>query len=965
MTARFNATIGWRRWVLLALAWPIFGTANAAIGEASYVSFEKDSRAAALFESGTAASLWLDANDHAGVIRAAGDVQADVERVTGIRPALATQDRPGGKVLILAGTLGKSRMIDELVARNRIKVNDVRGKWESFLIEVVDRPFEGVERAIVIAGSDKRGTIYGLYDLSTQIGVSPWYWWADVPVVRRDAVYVKRGRHVVGEPVVKYRGIFLNDEAPALSGWSREKFGGFNHKFYGHVFELILRLRGNYLWPAMWGSAFNDDDPRNAPLADEYGIVMGTSHHEPLMRAHDEWRRYGKGPWDYSKNAAELQKFWRSSVERTRDYENIISIGMRGDGDEAMSEETNVALLEKIVADQRAILGEVKGRDPAQIPQLWALYKEVQGYYERGMRVPDDVTLLWCDDNWGNIRRLPTPAERNRAGGAGVYYHFDYVGGPRNYKWLNTVPIAKIQEQMNLAWQYDANRIWIVNVGDLKPMEFPIEFFLTMAWNPSRWSYDRLDEYSQTWAAREFGAGHAKEIAALIDGYTKLNSRRKPEMLAPDTFSLVNYDEAGRILGEWRDLVARATKLQAQLPPESHDAFFQLVAYPVRASAALQEMYVAVGRNRLYAQQGRSDATGEAQKAREWFGVDGELAKEYHSLRNGKWNHMMAQVNIGYTTWQQPEIEVMPAVSEVRPRSGASPAMAIEGNEIAWPSYGAKPAVLPPLDNVQHGTRWLELFNRGDASYTYTASADQPWVSIDASSGTVSDTVRLVLSADWAAAPVGNSTVAVRIEASTGEALTATLPITKSAEGPAKGFKGHVESDRHVAIEAIHFTRAVNEGNVSWKVLPDFGRTAGGVTVFPVTAATRVPGPNTPRLEYDLYIASTGEVQVELHCAPSLDFQSGDGLRIAVSVDDAAPQVLKLDTWATLQTWERSVAEGIRRVMSRHTIDKPGKHTLKVWLVTPGVVLERLIVDAGGVRPSYLGPPESKLVSGR
>lgn len=947
---------------LFAIACLIGGRAEAAFGEPSYVSFEAQRDAVAVFAGGRATSIWLDGSDHAGVIRAARDVQADVQQVTGVRPALFLSEPPQANVLIIAGTIGKSSHIDDLIARRKLDVSEVRGKWESFVVQVVDRPAAGIDRAIVIAGSDKRGTIYGLYDLSSQIGVSPWYWWADVPTVQRDALYVKAGRYIVGEPVVKYRGIFLNDEAPALSGWAREKFGGFNHKFYAHVFELILRLRGNYLWPAMWGSAFNDDDPANAPRADEYGIVMGTSHHEPLMRAHDEWRRYGKGPWNYATNAPTLQQFWRSSVERTKNYENIMSVGMRGDGDEAMSEETNVALLERIVADQRTILSETLDRKPEQIPQLWALYKEVQDYYERGMRVPDDVTLLWCDDNWGNIRRLPTPAERNRSGGAGVYYHFDYVGGPRNYKWLNTVPITKVQEQMNLAWQYGANRIWIVNVGDLKPMEFPIDFFLTMAWDPAKLSYDKLDDFGRAWAARQFGAEHAQEIAELIGGYTKLNSLRKPEMLEPNTFSLIHYEEAERIRSSWRELVGRTQRVKSALPAHTHDAFFQLVEYPVNASAAVQEMYIAVGLNRLYSVQGRVDAAQQASEARAWFEKDERLANAYHALRDGKWNHMMAQINIGYTYWQQPELEVMPAVSEIHPRSGASPAMSIEGSDVAWPSYGAKPAVLPPLDALSRGRRWIELFNRGDAEYTFKVSADQPWLVLDRTSGTVDQTVRIALGADWEAVPEGKSIATIRIETTQGEPLAVQLPIEKPASGPPRGFRGFVESERTLAMEAPHYTRVVNASDAEWKMLPNFGRTAGGVTIHPVTAASQTIESKTPRLEYDFFMHSTGEVRVELHCAPSLDFQSGEGLRIAVSIDEVKPQVLKLDTYAK-ENWERAVAENIRRISSTHAIEEAGAHTLKVWMVTPGVVLERIVIDAGGVRPSYLGPPESLRVN--
>jgi hypothetical protein len=679
-----------------------------------------------------------------------------------------------------------------------------------------------------------------------------------------------------------------------------------------------------------------------------------------MLRAQQEWHRYGHGPWDYSVNADTLRQFWRSGVERSKNYETLATIGMRGDGDKAMSEETNVALLEQIVADQRNILREVAGREPSEVPQLWALYKEVQGYYERGMRVPDDVTLLWCDDNWGNIRRLPTPAEQKRAGGAGVYYHFDYVGGPRNYKWINTVPISKVQEQMNLAWQYDANRIWIVNVGDLKPMEFPIEFFLTMAWDPARLPYEKLEDYSRSWAARQFGADHAQEVTDLINGYTKLNSLRKPEMLAPDTFSLVNYDEADRVMGQWRDLVQRAERLQSQLPATARDAFFQVVGYPVFASAAVQEMYVAVGRNRLYAAQGRTDAAEQAEIARKWFAKDEELAREFHELKGGKWNHMMDQINIGYTTWQQPELEVMPPVSEVHQKHGAFPAVAIEGSELAWPAYEAKPAVLPRLDAQTRGSRWIDLFNRGDVGYDYTIAADQPWVVIHQSAGSITRSQRILIDVDWTQVRA-KATATLQIKTSAEETLTVQLPVDGSTTLPS-GFRGSVERDGAIAIEAPQFTRVFNERSAGWKVLPNFGRTTGGVTVFPVTAPTRVPGGSTPRLEYDFFIRSAGQVQVELDCAPSLDFQSGAGLQIAAAIDDGAPRILKLDTWEQ-GNWSRAVAENVRRVTAPLAVQSAGRHTLKVWMVTPGVVLEKILIDTGGLRPSYLGPPGAEYVS--
>ncbi|MEO6993646.1 MAG: glycosyl hydrolase 115 family protein [Lacunisphaera sp.] len=913
--------------------------------------------AVALAHAGHIVPLAVSNTDFPGVVRAARDLQADFTRVTGVTPSLETATVPASDTAILIGTLGQSALIDGLVKAGKLNADTIRGRWEAFQIEMVPHPLPGVERALVIVGSDKRGTIYGIYEISRQIGVSPWYWWADVPVKHQSELFVRSGKFVDRGPVVKYRGIFLNDEAPALSGWTKEKFGGFNHKFYVKVFELLLRLRGNYLWPAMWGSAFNDDDPLNPKLADEYGIVMGTSHHEPLMRAHAEWARYGNGPWDYSKNAAVLREFWRGGVERNKDYENIETIGMRGDGDEAMSAETNTALLEQIVADQRKILTEVTHKPITEIPQLWALYKEVQSYYEKGMRVPDDVTLLWCDDNWGNIRRLPTTAETKRSGGAGIYYHFDYVGGPRNYKWLNTIPLTKIQEQMNLAWQYDANRIWIVNVGDLKPMEFPIEFFLTMAWDPAQLPADKLTAYSEKWAAENFGPAHATEIAALINGYTKLNSRRKPEMLAPDTYSLVNYHEAERVLAEWQTLTTRAEALNAALAPEYRDAFFQLVLYPIKACANLQELYVAAGLNRLYARQGRTATNAEAARVRQAFAEDGKLVAQYHALDGGKWDHMMDQIKLGYTIWQQPDIETMPAVSEVRPRREASMAVTIEGSETAWPSTGARSAVLPKLDSTTAETRWIDVFNRGTSPFTFQATAHQPWLKLTPANGTVDQSTRLAVSVDWAEAPEGETKATLTIDGSTGERATIQLPLRKTIL-PANAI-GFVESNRTIAIEAPHFSRAIDEGKNTWRVLPDFGRTLGGVTSFPVKAPAIVPGGHSPHLEYDVYLTSSGEISVELQCAPSLDFQPGDGLQLAVSFDDAAPQIVKLDTWATLHTWERSVGDGVRRVAINQSLATPGHHVFKFWLVTPGVVLERIILNAGGVRPSYLGPPES------
>jgi hypothetical protein len=933
--------------------------AEAALGQPALVSFAPSKGAVVLVQGTRPAPLHVDAGDWPGVIRAAGDLQADIERVTGRRPALESSAAPIGETVVIIGTIGRSRLIDRLVSKGKIDVTKVRGRWEAYLIQAVNAPLPGVARALVIAGSDKRGTIFGIYEVSGQIGVSPWYWWADVPPAPHDALFVAAGTRVIDAPVVRYRGIFINDESPSFSGWAQEKFGGANHRMYEHVFELILRLRGNYLWPAMWlPRAFADDDPENARLADEYGVVIGTTHHEPLMRAHDEWGRYGKGPWDYSKNDAVLREFWRGGVERAKSYETIMSLGMRGDGDQAMSEQTNVALLERIVTDQRQILSDVLKRPLPAIPQLWALYKEVQGYYERGMRVPGDVTLLWCDDNWGNIRRLPTPEERTRAGGAGIYYHFDYVGGPRNYKWLNVTPIAKIWEQMHLAWQYEATRIWIVNVGDIKPMEFPIEFFLTYAWNPERWPYERLGTYSEAWAAREFGPAHAREIARLMSGYAKLNRRRTPELLEPETYSLTNYREADRVAGEWRDLVASAESIDASLPPRYRDAFYQLVLYPVKASAVVQELYVAAGLNRLYAVQGRVSANSEAARVRALFTEDAALAKRYNAIGGGKWNHMMDEITLGYTYWQSPPVEVMPAVSEIRPNAGAEPAIALEGDPYARPRWGTPPEVVPSIDRIRRNTHWVDVFNRGDTAFTFTATADQPWLRITPAAGSVKEEQRLEIGADWPAVPDTATGAWVTIGTSAGPQFRVRVPIADTAPAPNSPPGAFVETDGQIAIDAPHFGTASGEGGVQWQTLGDFGRTTGGVTAFPVLAPEGTPGGTSPRLTYDLQFAAAREVTIEFDVAPSLDFQPGEGLRFAWSFGEGAPEIVKLDTMQSTRSWEQAVADSVRRITATARV-AAGHNVLSFWYVTPGVVLERIVVDAGGLRPSYLGPPES------
>jgi endo-1,4-beta-D-glucanase Y len=946
-----------------------FASACFGLGQERYVDSTSSQGSFTLALKDEVAVLCVDSQDYAGVVRAVNDLQADVNRVTGRTLKITNDEKGPGKNTIIIGTIGKSRLINRLIHDGKVDANEIVGKWESFIIQVVPKPLPGIENGLIIAGSDKRGTIYGIYDLSEQIGVSPWYWWADVPVEHKNAIFIRAGKYVQGPPAVKYRGIFLNDEGWALSPWVKEKFGTYNSKFYTKVFELLLRLKANYLWPAMWNNAFNEDDPNNPRLADEYGIVMGTSHQEPMLRAQKEWDRRYKQSWNYYTDANTLQNFWREGIRRNKNFESILTIGLRGANDTPMIPNATVAqsmaLLEEIVGVQRKMIAEEINPDPTKVPQLWCLYKEVLEYYNEGMRVPDDVTLLWPDDNWGNIRRLPTEEERKRSGGAGIYYHFDYHGGPRSYEWLNTIQIAKIWEQMNLALNYGATRIWIVNVGDLKPMEFPIEFFMNFAWDPQRWPKEKISEYTRLWAEREFGAKYAADIADIVSKCTKYNARRKPELLEPTTFSLVNYGEADAVSADFNAIATKAEQIYAKLPENAKDAFFQLVLYPTKACATVSDLYITAGKNRLYAGQQRAATNDLAVKARDLFKTDTELSNYYNkTMADGKWNHIMDTTHIGYTSWNPPQKNNMPKVEEINLPAEADMGIAIEGAKSSWPGASDEPVVPEFSVFSQAQKRYIDVFNRGQTPFVFSATTSERWIVLSTTKGTVEKEQRIWVSIDWGKAPAGDANGFVRISGPNEKEVNVQVRSFNPSEPNRESLEGFVEADGYVSIEAEHYTKKVDAGPVRWDKIEDYGRTLSSMTVFPVTAKSVTPPTDSPCLEYKMYLFHSGDVEVEAIIAPTLNFVPGRGLRFAVSFDDQPPQIVdivpqKYTTGDGNKDWENSVKDSARKVKSRQKLSEPGYHTLKIWMVDPGVVLQKLIVNTDGVRPSYLGPPES------
>ncbi len=646
-----------------------------------------------LLNANNRVEIYMDTNDCKGVSYAAHALLKDIKSVSGATATLTSdagflKKADTARPAILVGTIGHSAAIDQLVKQKRINGNLLKGKREKFIITLIDGQ-------LVIAGSDRRGTIYGIYELSQQMGVSPWYDWADVPVEHHDSIFVNKGIYTDGEPAVRYRGIFLNDEAPCLTSWVKNTYGtGYgDHRFYQRVFELVLRLRGNMMWPAMWGWAFYADDPENEKTADEMGVVMSTSHHEPMARNHQEYarNRKGWGPWNYQKNKTNLQKFFREGIERMKGTEQIVTIGMRGDGDEAMSEEADTKLMTNIINDQRKIIADVTGRKASETPQVWALYKEVLDYYDKGMKVPDDVTLLLCDDNWGNVRRVPNAKERKRKGGWGLYYHVDYVGAPRNSKMLNVTPVQNPWEQLTLAYENGIDRLWILNVGDLKPMEYPISQFMDMAWNPHKYDVNNITRHTRDWCAQQFGESQADEAARILNLICKYNGRCTPEMLDKNTYSLEN--------GEWQEVVNQYLQLEADalrqyncLPASYHDAYRQIILFPIEMMSNLQQMYFAQAQNHALYKQGNPKANVWADECERRFKRDSLICDYYnHKIAGGKWNGMMTQKHIGYKSWNDDfEKDTCPELFRVTSKDG----VIISANngvvEIEAPYYSSK-----------------------------------------------------------------------------------------------------------------------------------------------------------------------------------------------------------------------------------------------------------------------------------
>ena len=780
------------------------------------------------------AGISFDAKEHSCVQRAVTNLQQDFQKVTGT-------GLNGSQTTILIGTVGVNKQIDQWVKAGELP--DLKGKTEKYIIKTIGDQ-------LVIAGSDKRGTVFGIYELSQQMGVSPWYYWADVPIEKHDAIYIKRGEYTDGEPAVRYRGLFLNDEAPCLTTWVKNTFGTDygDHRFYEKVFELILRLKGNFLWPAMWGWAFYADDPENSKVADEMGVIIGTSHHEPMARNHQEYarRRNEWGAWNYQTNKTNLDRFFREGIERMKGTDDIVTIGMRGDGDEAMSENADTKLLENIIDNQRRIIKEVTGKPANKTTQVWALYKEVQDYYDAGLRVPDDVMILISDDNWGDIRRVPTVAERSRKGGWGIYYHVDYVGAPRNTKWLNVTQTQQMFEQLSLAYDFGIERMWILNVGDLKPMEYPITLFMDMAWNPKDYTVQTVTDHTRSFFRSVFSDAIADEASDIYNRNCQYMARVTPEMLDARTYN-IETGEWRQVADDYQRLELRALRLFDQIPVETRDFYRQLVLFPVQAMANLYDMYYAQAMNQYLAASKNPDANVWAERVAQCFRRDSLLCAAYNTdIAGGKWNGMMIQKHIGYRSWNDN------FRADTQPR-------------------------ITPVDDSTAG------------GYTFT---------------------------------------------------------------PSNGY---------VAMEAEHYYSAMAPEGSQWTVYPYYGRTRSAVALTPYTKPV-----GDASLSYQFTLpADVKSVKVHVVTKSTLDFLDVGGFEYAVSLDGGEPQVVNFNkTLVDRQPYMYSeyypaVARRVVEKVVELSVGEGSIHKLTLQPKHPGIVFEKIVVDAGDYQSQYLFGQES------
>lgn len=939
------------------------------------------------------AAVVYDANDYLVVQKTAGLFVDDVENVTG-QKLLLTDEVKKEKVIILVGTIEKNRLIRQLAEKGKIDISPLEGAWERYLIQTVSRPFPGVSKALVVAGSDRRGAAFGLFSLSEQIGVSPWYWWADVPVKKHKNLYVDAPATVSKTPSVKYRGIFINDEDWGLKPWAAKTFekerGNIGPRTYAKICELLLRLKANHLAPAMHPvSTSFYQIPENKLVADSFAIVMGSSHCEPLLlNTASEWHSDKMGPWDYNKNKDKINEVLSDRVKENCPYENVYTLALRGLHDAAMGGgdvpmKEKVKMLESALKDQRNIVAQHIDRPIETIPQAFTPYKEVLEIYSNGLELPDDVTIIWADDNFGYMKRLSGPQEQKRSGRAGVYYHISYLGVPHSYLWYSTTPPALMYEELRKAYDTTADRVWLANCGDLKGAETQISFFLDMAYDIDRFNADNVATYPARWLAKMFGEQYYDTFEDITTSHIHLSFSRKPEYMGwgywnnywgggekrTDTeFSFANYNESDKRLNEYSRIGKKAEDLLAALDEESKPAFYQLLYYPVKGAELMNHMTIKGQYYRQYVRQQRAAANQLKAKVQNYHDSLNIITDEYNSLLNGKWKYMMSlKQNYDGTS----SYFMIPLMEETYTPAGA-PQLGIQAESESLDKGATSYHSLPAFSTYSRKSHWIDVFNQGAGELNWTVAPSDDWIQVSQKSGKTATESRILVSVDWDKVPVGER-IKGQIEISAGSQKESVLISVFNPAAPSREelLGMYVEENGYISIPAADFHRKFENNDIKMSILPGLGFEGSSLQLGHPTAPLQMyRAGDVPRVEYDFYTFNAGVYDVYTYVLPTfplhaerdykLPEHTNSDTKYSVRIDDGSIATPSTSAIEYSQIWYESVLKNCRVNKSTLYVKKPGKHTLQIRCGDPGVVIQKVVIDLGGMKRSYQGPPSSK-----
>lgn len=917
----------------------------------------------------------------------------DIERVTSFKPEVMSDiSRARGNVIVIGDI--KSTLIQKFISAQSPVHKNLLNKWECFAFKTIDKPLGNISKAFVIAGSDARGTAYGVFTLSEKIGVSPLYWWGDVPTKQQKELTLTQDDFISSPPSVKFRGIFINDEDWGLQPWAAKTFepetGDIGPKTYAKVFELLLRLKANMIWPAMHPStkAFFHY-PGNVKTAEDYRITIGSSHAEPMLRNNvDEWNAQTMGRFNYFTNKNRIYQYWEDRIKESRGIDAIYTLGMRGihdgqmEGIKDLKEATPV--VEKIIQDQRQMLSKYLGKDATAIPQALVPYKEVLDIYDYGMKVPDDVTLVWPDDNYGYIARLNNEKELTRKGRAGVYYHASYWGRPHDYLWISSTHPSLIREEMMKAYETGADRLWVLNVGDIKPLEYNIQFFMDMAYNTKAFKESsNTKKHLQQWANTVFGKEKGNEIAEILWKYYDLAFERRPEFMGwsqtepntKTTYTEFNHfyfgDEAQKRIDKYNALETEVRKLRSQLNSKYADAFYQLVYYPVVGASWMNKKFLYRDKAYFYSKQNRLSAYDYAKQSRSMYDSIVKETEFYNvQLANGKWKNVISMKPRNLAVYQAPDIPEF-TIDSTNAWNIAPEGFVRKDSSLLQSNNSLS---LPAFDNLNKQKYFIDLFLSKNETIRWNASVSDNWIRLSHPSGALSPTfgnnqTRIWVDIDWSRFENGKGNGSIVFSAG-GKQIAVSIEAAKKNNPASPAVNSFIEDNGFVSMQAAHFSRQTIRSSNQWKLINGIGYSGSSLQAMPlsvksktVTSSDSVKRSNA-FVEYDFYVYSSGTPSVVVFTLPTHPVNNNYSVRYAVSIDDGPIKVVDTRTFDRSEEWKQNVLRNRAERKIEMPSLKSGKHTLKIYYIDPGVILDEIRIDLGGLKKAYGSLPETKIISG-